>query len=345
MLLLTYLLAPALLLPTSLPPAHTTRAAEPRVRAAAPRLTLPLEVDLPRLLEVWEGFEAETGKGRRVTPPQDDTKMRRLVRAQIHATAVKANVSAPLARLVLFQQGRLPAESAAAREARKDQEMLDMLQTPRPGEESATGSLRMIGAAMGVSHECVRQRLDALASPGIMRCFRRNTRAKHRRIRNEQVISAFNESATGDVDKIADATGVSRDLVNAIVVKAGMGHRRLPRSRTINGPRVFTDEDIFVMLRQAAEGLPRLSTQQYERHVKQHNARLAEAEAAAGGAPGAGAGAGAGAAGVVLAVEAVDGRLFSFATHAPGANLALVLLPVLLVPATHAGQNQSRRPT
>ena len=53
----------------------------------------------------------------------------------------------------------------------------------------------------------------------------------------------------------------------------------------------------------------------------------------------------AGAAGVVLAVEAVDGRLFSFAIHAPGANLALVLLPVLLVPATHAGQNQSRRPT
>ena len=31
--------------------------------------------------------------------------------------------------------------------------------------------------------------------------------------------------------------------------------------------------------------------------------------------------------------------------RADGANLALVLLPVLLVPATHAGQNQSRRPT
>ena len=44
-------------------------------------------------------------------------------------------------------------------------------------------------------------------------------------------------------------------------------------------------------------------------------------------------------------MEAVGGRLFSFATHAPGANLALVLLPMLLVPATHAGQNQSRRLT
>ena len=83
-------------------------------------------------------------------------------------------------------------------------------------------------------------------------------------------------------------------------------------------------------------------------HAEQAEASGTEGTAGgtpATGAPGAGAGAGAGAAGVVLAVEAVDGRLFSFALHAPGANLALVLLPVLLVPATHAGQNQSRRPT
>ena len=77
--------------------------------------------------------------------------------------------------------------------------------------------------------------------------------------------------------------------------------------------------------------------------VDEEIAVVAAGIAAVEAAPGAGAGAGA--AGVVLAVEPVVGRLFSFATHAPGANLALVLLPVLLVPATHAGQNQSRRPT
>jgi len=79
--------------------------------------------------------------------------------------------------------------------------------------------------------------------------------------------------------------------------------------------------------------------------VDEEIAVVAAVIAAVEAAAGAGAGAGAGAAGVVLAVEAVDSRLFSFAIHAPGANLALVLLPVLLVPATHAGQNQSRRPT
>ena len=54
-------------------------------------------------------------------------------------------------------------------------------------------------------------------------------------------------------------------------------------------------------------------------------------------AAGAAAGTGAGAAGVVLAL--------STASHRHGSTLALVLLPVLLVPATHAGQNQSRRVT
>jgi hypothetical protein len=56
------------------------------------------------------------------------------------------------------------------------------------------------------------------------------------------------------------------------------------------------------------------------------------------------------AAGAVLAAEAdvavaSDSPPLSVASHRHGSTLALVLLPVLLVPATHAGQNQSRRVT
>ena len=62
-------------------------------------------------------------------------------------------------------------------------------------------------------------------------------------------------------------------------------------------------------------------------------------------------GSAAGAAGAVLAAEvdaASDGRPLSAASaasHRHGSTLALVLLPVLCVPATHVGQNQSRRVT
>ena len=69
--------------------------------------------------------------------------------------------------------------------------------------------------------------------------------------------------------------------------------------------------------------------------VDEEIAVVAAVIAAAGAT--AGAGAGAGAAGVVLAL--------STASHRHGSTLALVLLPVLCVPATHVGQNQSRRVT